>query len=468
MMLNSVTSIAGYAFDGCTALKSINIPEGVTTIGESAFKNCRLFTTITLPTTLESIGTNAFDGCYALIEVYNLSALTLTLGSEDNGKVAYYAKAVHTSLSEPSAIVTDDNGYRFIYDGEKGYLIGYAGTSRCLDLPSSFTYNGTTYTEYEIAEKAFYQNKDIYSIKIPASVTAIGANAFTECYHLVEIYNLSELNIRASRPSLNYGKSNGDLGYFAYIVHNSYDEDSVVVFENDYGFMYVNEAGYVVGYFGDSTELVLPTSFTYNGNTITNLRVHAYGFAETNITSIVIPDGIVQLGQYAFAYNYSLKHVVVGDTVTSNDYHPFYDDCYVETYKGPSRYAYYVGNIRQGNTINDSYNSYLTTVIITSGSSISSYAFCKNVSLKTIVIPVSITDIGSYSGNTFYNVNLEKIFYGGTKTQFYNNISGLYVRGNEAAILNATKYFYSEEAPTDTEDNYWHYVNGEIVIWTTE
>lgn len=463
---SSVTAIGSSAFKGCTSLKAINIPDGVTTIGGSAFKNCRLFATITLPSTLESIGTDAFDGCYGLVEVYNLSTLTVAAGSEDNGKVAYYAKAVHTSADEPSAITTDANGYRFIYDGEKGYLIGYAGTSRCLDLPSSFTYNEATINEYEIAKNAFYQNKDIYSIKIPASVTAIGENAFTDCYHLVEIYNLSQLDIKASRPSLNYGKSNGDLGYFAYIVHTSYDEESVVVFEGDYGFMYVNETGYVVGYLGDSTELVLPISFTYKGNTTTNLRVHAYGFANTNITSLVVPDGIVELGQYAFAYNYSLVNVEIGETITSNGYHPFYDDS-IETYKGPARYAYYAGNPHQSNTTSGSYNSDLTTVIITSGSSISSYAFCKNTSLKTIVIPASITDIGSYSGYTFYNVNLEKIFFGGTKEQFYN-ISGLYVSGNEAAIYNATKYFYSEEAPTDTENNYWHYVNGEIVIWNAE
>ena len=467
---SSVTAIGSNAFSGCTSLKAINIPEGVTTIGESAFENCRLISTITLPVSLESIGTDAFDGCYGLVEVYNLSTLTLNLGSEDNGKVALYAKAIHTSADEPSAIITDANGYRFLYDGEKGYLIGYTGNSRCLDLPSSFTYNETTISEYEIAEKAFYQNKDIYSIKIPASVTAIGANAFTDCYHLVEIYNLSELNIRASRPTLNIGKSNGDLGYFAYIVHTSYDEESVVVFEGDYGFMYVNEIGYVVGYFGDGTELVLPTSFTYNGNTITNLTVHAYGFANTNITSLVIPNGIVKLGQYAFGYCYSLKHVEVADTVVNDEYHPFYSCYRVETYKGPARYAYYVGNpynYSSSSYKDYSYNDYLTTVIITSGRSINSFAFCNNSSLKTIVIPVSVTGIGTQSGYVFYRVNLEKIFYEGTRSQFYN-ITGLYYTGTDTAVANATKYFYSEEAPTDTENNYWHYVNGEIVIWGAE
>ena len=462
---DTVTAIYGYAFDGCSSLKSINIPSSLTTIGANAFMNCLLLKSITLPEALESIGTDAFSGCYGIIEVYNLSTtLTVTAGSDENGCVAKYAKAVHTSADAPSAIVTDENGYIFLYDGEKGYLIGYSGTSRCLELPISFTYNETTISEYEIASYAFYQNKDIYSIKIPASVTAIGEKAFTDCYHLVEIYNLSNLDIKASRPSLNYGKSNGDLGYFAYIVHTSYEEESVVVFEGDYGFMYIDGIGYIVGYLGNSTELVLPTSFTYNENTITDLYVHAYGFANSDITSLIVPDGIVKFGQYAFAYNHSLKHVEVSNTVVNNDYHPFYDDYNVEYYKGSAYMAYYIGNPYQRSSTSYSYNDSLTTVIITSGRSISSYAFCNNSSLKTIVIPVSVTGIGTQSGYVFYNVPLEKIFYEGTSEQFYN-ISGLWVRGNDTAITNATKYFYSEEAPTDTEYNYWHYVDGVITIW---
>ena len=63
-----MTSIGSSAFNGCTNLKSINIPNGVTTIGENAFRSSGL-TTITLSKSLTSIGSQAFDGCNSLISV---------------------------------------------------------------------------------------------------------------------------------------------------------------------------------------------------------------------------------------------------------------------------------------------------------------------------------------------------------------------------------------------------------------
>ena len=46
---NSVTSIVGYSFYGCTGLTSITIPNSVTSIGLNAFSGCTGLTSITMP-----------------------------------------------------------------------------------------------------------------------------------------------------------------------------------------------------------------------------------------------------------------------------------------------------------------------------------------------------------------------------------------------------------------------------------
>ncbi len=83
---------------------------------------------------------------------------------------------------------------------------------------------------------------------------------------------------------------------------------------------------------------------------------------------------------------------------------------------------------------------------IYSVTSIGNYAFRDCDSLKSITIPNSVTSIGNY---VFYDRgSLKEIYYKGTRTE-YNNIS---VGSNN----NATAYFYSETAPTESGD-YWHY-----------
>ena len=60
---NSVTSIASAAFYKCNGLTSVTIPNSVTEIGSSAFFYCSSLTSVTIPNSVTSIGDKAFNDC---------------------------------------------------------------------------------------------------------------------------------------------------------------------------------------------------------------------------------------------------------------------------------------------------------------------------------------------------------------------------------------------------------------------
>ena len=79
----TVTSIGEWAFEECSSLTSIKIPEGVTSIGDWAFYGCSSLTSIRISESVTSIGEWAFYGCSNLEIVID--------NSKDNVKVERFA-----------------------------------------------------------------------------------------------------------------------------------------------------------------------------------------------------------------------------------------------------------------------------------------------------------------------------------------------------------------------------------------
>lgn len=64
-----VTRIGDMAFENCTGMSAVAIPEGVTQIGRRAFYGCVRIKEVELPASVKSIGYGAFEGCVALVKV---------------------------------------------------------------------------------------------------------------------------------------------------------------------------------------------------------------------------------------------------------------------------------------------------------------------------------------------------------------------------------------------------------------
>ena len=92
---DSVTSIGNGVFSGCSALTSIIIPDSVTSIGEYAFYDCTSLTSIMIPHSVTSIERYTFSGCS------DLTSITIPDSVTSIGKYAFRDVPASITLSKP-------------------------------------------------------------------------------------------------------------------------------------------------------------------------------------------------------------------------------------------------------------------------------------------------------------------------------------------------------------------------------
>jgi len=96
----TVTGIGNYAFDDCSGLTSVSIPNTVTSIGNSAFGNCSGLVSIIIPDSVVSIGEGGFYGCTSL------TSITLSNNLTNIGMQAFLLCTSLTSITIPNSVTS--------------------------------------------------------------------------------------------------------------------------------------------------------------------------------------------------------------------------------------------------------------------------------------------------------------------------------------------------------------------------
>ena len=153
---DSVTIIGHLAFNNCDHLASVNIPESVTSIGDAAFDECSSLTSVTIPNSVTSIGDAAFHNCSSLTSV------TIGNGVTSIGYGAFYScsslnKAYFLGNAPRMEMGFFIVGYSYVHYGvfdycANNFTVCYTAGSTGFTTPSWCPSSDQCYPAYPCAE----------------------------------------------------------------------------------------------------------------------------------------------------------------------------------------------------------------------------------------------------------------------------------------------------------------------------
>ena len=135
--------LAGNAFQNCSSLTSITIPNTATSIASSLFSGCSLLARITIPNTVTSIGSSVFQSCFSLTKIIFPNSITKIFSNVCDGCILL------TSITLPNTVTS-------------------------------------------IASSAFQSCFSLTRMTFPNTVTSIASKVFASSYSMAEYYMLPE------------------------------------------------------------------------------------------------------------------------------------------------------------------------------------------------------------------------------------------------------------------------------------
>jgi len=263
-------------------------------------------------------------------------------------------------------------------------------TEKDIEIPATFTDDGTIYNVTEIGSSAFNADS-LTSVIIPNSVTFIGGNAFS--YNL-----LTSVVIPNSVTSIQSGAF-FDNALTSITIPNSVTMLQSMIFNK-------NEINEVNGEISDGLIYDRNSDGTDDSTTIACYggaakvidfipdavtTINAQAFYGTSISSVVISDSVTYIGLQAFTHN-NLTSVAIPNSVTTIGERAFSYNA-LTSVTIPS-------SVTTIGELTFSYNDLTSVTIPNSVNSIGTMAFDNNESLTSIDLPV---DVMGYEGGHWEN-----------------------------------------------------------------
>lgn len=368
---NTITSIEDSTFYGCSRLTSLIIPNPVSSIGSSAFYGCSGLISLTIPNTVTSIGDYAFSGCS------NLTSLIIPQSVTSIGSYAFYGCNGLTRLTISNSLIS----------------IGNSAFSGCSGLMGSLTIPNTVTS---IDDSVFYNCNNLTSMVFFAETPpTIGANVFNDVN--IPIYVVCE-SVEAYQSA---------EGWYAYPNIIGMCSLGTINIETD-----PTEGGIVIGtgtYESGTYCTVIATPdegygfayWTEDGNVVSNDAV--YSFVVTSDRLLIAHFELLE-GNIEFV-DAMVEEICVWNWDTNGDWKLSYEEAAAVTnLNGLFSNMLFITSFDElqyftGLTSIEAYEfvscfSLVSITLPNSVTSIGDYAFDRCESLQSLFIPASVTSIG--------------------------------------------------------------------------
>lgn len=351
---NSVKTIGMAAFEYCSSLADIILPEGVTTIARSAFYGCEKLSSVKLPNSLTTIEGFAFSGCNGLTITIpdNVESMSMLTFSDCTGLDITIPGRFLTKIENPigsnckDVRVTIAEGTTVIEEYAFQKLPGIVSVT----IPESVT---------SIGHAAFWQCSGLTDIVIPSSVTEIGDDAFSECTNLtnvtlpdgltfigegvfVKCTKLSEINIPKKITAINDATFSGCVSLRNMVIPDNIQSIGVRAFEYcSHLTITIPETVTSIGSqaFRNNVDLTIAMSGNLLDNALfsdcENLRITLSDGSTfikesalincSGLIEIHIPNSVSSIGANAFYGCTNLKNIIIPNKVTSIEERTFYE-----------------------------------------------------------------------------------------------------------------------------------------------
>lgn len=492
---DGVTYIDDFTFNDCTSLTSVVIPDGVTGINNNAFTNCSSLTSVIIPDSVTEITHGAFSYCGSFTIYYEgtedqWNAITIDKYAFSNSTPTIIYNSAETHIHSYSSTVTTEptcssEGVRTYtcsecgdsYTEQIGTLAhtdadeneicdicgatikytaftltnsnytqaGITSRSGNVVIPKTFIYNGVNYKITTIDWRAFLGCSKLTSVDIPNSVTTIGGAAFSGCTSLTSIVipdsvttingdsdklyggafansGLTSINIPASVTYIDYGSN--PFANCSQLETITVDSDNTVFDSRDNCNAIIRTA---------SNSLISGCSNTVIPSGVTSIAAEA--FYGCDIESIELPDGLIGIGDLAFAKCYNLTNIDIPDSLLYIDDRAFWGCSSLASIEFPD------GLWRIGNGAFRGCSSLTNIDLPDSLTSLGAQAFMECSGLTSVEIPDGISEINS--GVFGYCNNLVNVKIGDGATRIRGNAFGYCPKLSNVIIPSSMKYIYT-------------------------